>query len=69
MKKMTKRIMAAMLAGIMALSLTVCSSGKSSTAEIKENGGEKKEASADTASGSTVEPKNGDTYSIGFASY
>ena len=41
MKKMTKRIMAAMLAGIMALSLTACISGKSSKAEIKENGGEK----------------------------
>lgn len=68
MKKRTRCIAAVMMAGILALSLTACSSKKASTAE-PESGEEKQTEAAETPSGGAVAPKNGDTYSVGFASY
>ena len=71
MKKRTRCLAAGVLAGMMALSLTACGEKESSTTESAAKSTEKTEASSEAkpSEGGVIAPKNGDTYSVGFASY
>ena len=75
MKKRTRCLAAVMLAGIMALSLTACGGKESSTTGSAAKSSEKTEQKTEDSSGTkpseggVIAPKNGDTYSVGFASY
>ena len=70
MRKRTRQVLAGMLSGIMAMGLAACSNAADSTSTSKtQNGTTEGSGTSVSASGGTIAPKNGETYSIGFASY
>ena len=70
MKKVTRCAIAGALIGVMALGLTACGEKEATTSKSEAAGTESTASAApSTSTGGVIAPKNGDTYSVGFASY
>ena len=73
MRKRTRRIVAGALAAVLAVGLTACSNAAEQEKESAASGSTDAVSGSGTAagdsSGGTIAPKNGENYSIGFASY